>query len=567
MIGVGISRAPQAKAANLYWDADGSAAGNNISTGNGLGGAGAWDAAAARWFDGSADVAWDNAGFDVARFAGSGGLVSLTEPITVGGLHFGAAGLTRIANSTLTIGGSSPVVSVAAGATAAVNSTLVLSTDTTFLIDGLLDLRGAQGGAGGLTKTGAGLLFFRGNSSRTGTTEIRGGAVIVAGQSNTHDPLGFFGTAGTVVSAGATLALGPVNSGSTGLTLVENLTLSGRGLNGQGALRSFMGANSSNVNGTVDLVGATRVQNDLTGTLNLNGIWDLDAALSVGGPGFVSFGGTSRVVGAAPITHYGINGFRLQGLTSSYSGTITSVLGEVRVDTGDGLTGDNPYANVAGFALRNSVLQLLVNPSALALTNRIGDETPIVSRGSRIRLENNSFNNTTGGQNAVNWNELLGPLTLAGGQTMVDFRDTVDATVVRSLSFASVTRTDPSATLQLSGDGSASSGVGVSARYQVLNRSLAANVGFVGGWAYSNAEFLKYVTPGSGGFGYTPLVAGDYAVDTAPGTWTASVNAKIAAGNQTLGLGTTTVRSLNLQGSTGRTLSGAAGSTLVIASG
>lgn len=567
LLGVGVSRAPQAKAANLYWDADGSTVGNNISTGSGLGGASSWDAAATRWFDGTTAVAWDNANFDVANFLGSGGVVSLTEPITVGGLHFGSAGLTRVANSTLTLAGGSPTVSVASGATAAVNSSLVLSAASTFAIDGLLDLRGVLTGAGGLTKTGAGVLFLRGHSNRTGATDIQTGMVVAAGQTSTHDPLGLFGSAGTTVAAGATLALGPVNSGSTGMTLVENLVLSGRGLNGMGALRSYMGANGANVNGSVDLAGATRVQNDLTGTFNLNGAWDLDAALSVGGPGFVSFGTTSRVVGAAPITHYGFSGVRLLGLTSSYSGTITSLLGEVRVDAGDGFNGDNPYANVAAFALRNSVLQMLVNPSALAVTNRIGDETPVVSRGSRIRLENNSFNNTTSGQNAVHWNELFGPLTLAGGQTFVDFRDTADASVVRSLSFASIARTDPSATLQLGGDGSAATGIGGSTRYQVLNRALSTNVGFVGGWAYSNAEFLKYVTPGSGGFGYTPLVAADYAVDTAVGTWTSAQHVKITGGNVTVGAGTTTVRSLNLQGATGRTLSGAANSTLVIASG
>jgi len=568
LLGVGVARAPQAKAANLYWDSDADSGNNIISTGAGLGGPGTWDTTTAEWFNGTSNQAWSNSALDIAYFIGpTSGTVTLGEAITVGGLNFGAAGLTRVANSALTLAGGSPSLSVAAGATVAVNSTLSLNAAATFAIGGLLDLRAALGGVGGLTKTGDGVLFLRGHSNRSGATDIQTGMVVAAGQGNTHDPLGIFGTDGTTVGAGATLALGPVNAGSTGMTLVENLTLSGRGLNGIGALRSFMGANGASVNGAVDLVGATRVQNDLTGTLNLNGVWDLDAALSVGGPGFVGFGTPSRAIGAAPITHYGINGFRLQGLTSSYSGTITSVLGELRADFGDGLTGDNPYANVAGFALRNSVLQVIVNPSALTVTNRVGDDTPIVSRGSRIRLENNSFNNSTGGQNAVNWNELFGPLTLAGGQTMVDFRDTADATVVRSLSFASISRTDPSATLLLSGDGSAATGIGASTRYQVFNRALSANVGFIGGWAYSNAEFLKYVTPGSGGFGYTPLVAADYAVDTAVGTWTSSQHVKVTAGNVTLGAGTTTVRSLNLQGTSARTILGAANSTLIIASG
>jgi hypothetical protein len=137
--------------------------------------------------------------------------------------------------------------------------------------------------------------------------------LLVAGQANTHDQLGVFGSAGTTVASGATLALGPVNAGSSPVTLVENLSLAGRGLGGNGALRMMMGANGANVNGNVDLVSATRVQTDLAGLIGLNGVWDLDATLTAGGTNFVSFGTTSRVLGANPLVHYGISGLRLQG--------------------------------------------------------------------------------------------------------------------------------------------------------------------------------------------------------------------------------------------------------------
>ena len=562
LLGVGVSKAPQAKAANLYWDSDATAAGNNISIGTGLGGTGTWDTSSLEWFNGTGNVAWDNGAFDVARFLGAGGNVNLAESITVGGLHFGSASLTRISNSTITLGGLSSSVSVAAGTAAAVNSATTLSSDATFAVNGLLDLRGALGGSGGLTKTGEGVLFLRGHSNRLGATDVRGGMIVAAGQSNTNEPVGLFASAGTTVGAGATFALGPVNSGSTAITLVENLALSGRGLNGQGALRSFMGANGSNVNGAVDLVGATRVQNDLAGTLNLNGLWDLDSALSVGGTGFVSFGATSTLVGAAPITHFGANGFRLQGLASSYSGTITSVLGEVRADTSDPVTGASPFANVSSLSLRNTNLQLVASSTAPAVQNRIGDTTPIISRSGRVRLEGSAFNST----NSAAWTELLGPLTIAGGQTMVDMRN-MDAATSRVLSFASLSRADDSATLLVSGEGSAGTAMGASAAYQVLNRSLTSNVSFIGGWAYTNAEFLKYATPSGGGFGYTALASGDYSVDTAVGTWASTQHVKVTAANMTLGAGTTTVRSLNFQGTSARTLTGAANSVLIIASG
>src|SRR5438552_2070671 len=84
----------RANAATLYWDSDGNAAGDNTSTGTGLGGTGTWDTSSLLWWDGSAasDVAWPNAGTDTAIFAGAGGMVSLGAPIAVGALQFNVAG-------------------------------------------------------------------------------------------------------------------------------------------------------------------------------------------------------------------------------------------------------------------------------------------------------------------------------------------------------------------------------------------------------------------------------------------------------------------------------------------
>jgi autotransporter-associated beta strand protein len=567
MIGGGIGNTPQAKAANLYWDSDAAAAGNKSVTGAGLGGAGVWGAADTKWFDGTADVAWADANGDTASFIGTGGLVNLASSFSVGGLHFGAVGLTTLANNTLTLTGATPVVTQSGGARTAVNSTLQLGATTTFDLAGILNIRGGISGVGGLTKQGSGLLVLRGHNIYQGETSILGGMLLLAGQANTHDQLGVFGSAGTTVANGATLGLGPVNAGSTAVTLVENLSLSGRGFGGNGALRLVMGANGANVNGIVDLVYATRVQADMAGTFNLNGIWDLDATLTAGGTNFISFGGTSRVLGANPLVHYGSSGMRLQGNASTFSGPIISLLGEVRGENNDPVTGASPYQSVAGLTLRNTTLQLLLSASASAQQNRFSDVTPIISRGSRIRVENNSFNNTTTVQNAVNWSEVLGTLTLVGGQTLIDQRDNASASVVRSVSLAAITRTDPSATLLLSGDGSAATDLGLSTRYQVINRSLTANVPFIGGWAYTNAEFLKYVAPTASGFGYTAMVAADYVVDTAVGTWTPTQHVKVTAGNVALGAGATTIRSLNFQGTTARILTGAAGSTLIIASG
>ncbi|PHX58853.1 MAG: hypothetical protein CK522_01995, partial [Opitutia bacterium] len=97
LLGVAVSTAPQAKAANVYWDSDASTAGNSTTLGTNLGGSGTWDTSTANWYNGSAELAWNNANLDTAVLWGAGDYfpsspslttVSLGAGITVGGLTF-----------------------------------------------------------------------------------------------------------------------------------------------------------------------------------------------------------------------------------------------------------------------------------------------------------------------------------------------------------------------------------------------------------------------------------------------------------------------------------------------
>src|SRR3954466_10835018 len=67
------------RAATYYWDADGSAANDNVSLGTGLGGGGAWDTSSLFWFTSptSTDGAWPNLTTDTAVFTGTAGAVAL----------------------------------------------------------------------------------------------------------------------------------------------------------------------------------------------------------------------------------------------------------------------------------------------------------------------------------------------------------------------------------------------------------------------------------------------------------------------------------------------------------
>ena len=82
LISIGISTTPKAKAANLYWDA------NGIS--GGVGGTGNWDNTSVFWSTTSAGTDAAAVGSfssaDIAYFTGTAGTATLTGPITIGGL-------------------------------------------------------------------------------------------------------------------------------------------------------------------------------------------------------------------------------------------------------------------------------------------------------------------------------------------------------------------------------------------------------------------------------------------------------------------------------------------------
>src|SRR6202042_2561290 len=89
---------------SLYWDPSDSA------SGTGSGGNGTWDTSSANWFNGSSDVAWNNAYNPVAVFAGTAGTVSLGTGITASELVFTTTGYS-VQSNTLTLAGGTGLVS------------------------------------------------------------------------------------------------------------------------------------------------------------------------------------------------------------------------------------------------------------------------------------------------------------------------------------------------------------------------------------------------------------------------------------------------------------------------
>src|SRR6476660_9550147 len=76
------------RGANLTWDSNG-----NVDSAP-VDGAGAWDITTQNWWNGSADVSWDNAPFNTAVFGagGTGGAVTVNAAVSVNGITLAAPG-------------------------------------------------------------------------------------------------------------------------------------------------------------------------------------------------------------------------------------------------------------------------------------------------------------------------------------------------------------------------------------------------------------------------------------------------------------------------------------------
>lgn len=225
------------------------------STGDGnssLGGTGTWDTTSLHWDLLGTDAAVDNIAWpgqaDIAVFGGTAGNVTLSVPITAGGLTFDVSGYT-LAGSTLTLASTNNQISVAGAASATINSTLT--------------------GTAGFTKLGAGVLVLGAANTLSGNVAVSAGVLQITNDSALGQVANDLVNNGTLkTTASVALGAGRDISGSSTFDIAAGTTLS---VHGNITNSATILANS----GTLSVQGSTRSLGSITlsaaGTINSAG--------------------------------------------------------------------------------------------------------------------------------------------------------------------------------------------------------------------------------------------------------------------------------------------------------
>jgi autotransporter-associated beta strand protein len=588
-------------AAPFYWDADGSASGNDTS-GTDLGGSGIWDTSSALWWDGVSitnDNVWNNAGLDTAIFTGTPGTVTLGAPIVAGSLEFDTSddGIVDPSGYGLTLGGESPTITVAADAAASIAASIHGTGSLAINGGGMLTLTSASNDYSGGTDLQSGYLSVWNDANlgaTTGTVTFDGGTLL-AGTFNTGRDIVINNSGGTfdVARTFITLLPGDIsgtgtlnktgfgelrllssNSNFTGDVNVENGTLRIYSMTG-GQLSNYLGALNEANSYTVHSSGVLIADDSAIVSNNpvVNLLSDTAPISLQGGQlEFISSNATGNSIvtetagnvtldfGLSTITtdRYGSANasgavFALGSLTQT---TYAATINFTNVDGTLGVAGNNPQITFAtapslnngiigGWALVNTNDFASYDPTngvgALSTSGFIGySSTNLTSAGAtdNVLVTNTpSAAITTRTVNSIKWNTTTATMTIASGATL-----TIDSGGLLAVGNVNKTITPASGTATLSANGGA---------LYVHNNQATITINTV----IADGDMSTALVKDQGG---TLSLAGSTDNLYTGGTWVlgGGLTTGTTAGRTYLGTGPVTVdRALLTQGNTGATSS------------
>ena len=547
-------------------------------------------------------------GSGVATVA-TGAAIELSSPTSIAvanALTLTGAGVPALAGS-----GSGALRNVAGNNST--SGTISLAGDTQINVDGgMLTLKGAvKGPSCNLTKAGTGTLVLAGNStSFPASLAVSAGTVLLAN----NNALGVGSSVAVATAAAVQLQGGLTLSGSA------SLILSGAG-GGNGALENVQGDNTWW--GPISLAGDSTVGIDgVQDTLTLSGPISGSYALTKVGTGTLqlsssasSFTGALSISGGtlklSSVNNAGSNGpfgagllpvvlgssgktvrlwytgasagtnrgftlaanatgdldvdspaanLTLSGpiggagnLSKSGSGTLTlagvnSYLGSTLVNSGTlTVSGNGSLASTSIIVAGNLTIY---NASGANSGNRIADNAPVTLAGGTLNFSNDG--------SSSNFSETIGLLNLAGGVSTV-CTSLAGSGGSSTLTLGGISRTT-GRTLDFTGTGLGASLANVVA-------IAGQPTGFLGGYATSGNDWVRYAQVGSGVYSVQPFPASAYET-RGESYWTTGIYPRLTSGTTTVSASVDrTISSLNLAASSEITLDIPDGRTLHIDGG
>ncbi len=423
-----LAIASSAWAANLTWDSGG------LSPTHPADGGGFWDTLTADWSNGTSDVVWDDVSTAVFGDAnGAAGTVTIDDTsgtVTAAGLTFNAPGsgsYTIASNGvdTLTLSGSSPIISVSTGVSATIapivgsfgSYALQGSTATGLIIKGLgtLTLSGAN------TYSGSTIIENNGAAS-TGTSVILNGGSLGSSGSNVfvsfNPTASASDTSSLTLSNGSTLTASELAidynfaEGTLSTTVGASLKVSGTDTINADTITTNAGRNSGNTKGGLGTLllssGATLQLNGSSGSGAVTTLDIADYSFETGG----STGtGTSGTVDFS---------------AGTVNGTITTVnIATAKAGTGPTANDPGPATGVLDFA--NGSLTVgtinvarLGSENATGTLNLVAGGTGTITAGTGAGSQAITFGAAGGGTQATANTASIGVINVGGAALLVN---------------------------------------------------------------------------------------------------------------------------------------------------
>jgi len=246
-----------------------------------------------------------------------------------------AAAVTIASDGRLTLNASRSETIGALNATAGTAS-VVLSTGSTLYVGNGTSpagsFAGVISGAGAFRKTGNGTLTLSGANTYAGATTLSAGVLNIQNSSALGTSAG-----ATTISSGAQLQI------QGGLSVTENLTISGTGISGTGALRNI--SDNNTLSGSILRAAAATIQSD-AGRLTLSGAMTGNNTLTVTGAGATAMTGVMSGSTAAVLIKTGTGTLAISG-ANTFAGR-TEINGGTLSINADNNLGAAPAAATAG---------------------------------------------------------------------------------------------------------------------------------------------------------------------------------------------------------------------------